>query len=159
RRFAMRSLALCSLLDVCLLLAPPVSFSQSQLGTGAMSGTVQDPNGAFIAGAAVTVTNLGTGLVRTLTTNDAGQFNVPVLPAGEYKVRVELSGFATLEQLNLTVNVGGTTTLRLELHPGGIGEVVNILAEPAIDATKTEETTLINRTQIHDLPINGRRAD
>jgi len=147
------------LLFVCLLTLPLEALSQSQLGTGAISGTVQDPTGALITDARVTVGNMGTGLVRTITTNSAGQFNVPVLPAGEYKVTVEQSGFARLEQPNLTVNVGRTTTLRLELKPGGVGEVINVTAAPIIDTTKTEETTLINRMQINDLPINGRRAD
>jgi len=72
---------------------------------------------------------------------------------------VEKNGFATLEQKGLIVNVGGTTTLRLELKPGAANEVVNIVAEQTLDAARTEETTLINRTQINDLPINGRRAD
>src|SRR5262245_64690064 len=95
---------------VCLLAMTSTAIGQSQLGTGAISGTVQDPNGGLIAGATVTITNSGTGLTRSVTTNEAGQFNVPVLPAGEYSARVERTGFARLEQQNLTVNVGGTVT-------------------------------------------------
>lgn len=146
-------------LFVCLLSAATTAFGQTQLGAGSLSGTVQDANGAVVVGATVTVSNPGTGLVRTAETNDGGQFNVPVLPPGDYTVRVEQTGYATLEQQNATVTVGRATTLRLGLQPGAIGEVVTVTAESVIDATKTEETTLINRTQINDLPINGRRAD
>jgi len=155
----MRSFITASCLLMCLLAAAPATFGQTQLGAGSISGTVQDPAGAVVVGATITVTNTGTGLVRTINTNDAGQFNVPVLPPGDYAVRVEQAGFSVLEQTNLTVNVGRATTLQLELQPGNIGEVVTVTADAIIDVTQTEETTLINRTQIHDLPINGRRAD
>jgi len=144
---------------VCLSAAPSAALAQSQLGAGSISGTVSDSNGAVISGATVTITNAGTGLVRKLTTGDSGQFSAPALPVGEYAVRVEKTGFSTLDQIGLIVNVGGTTTLRLELRPGAANEVVNIVAVQTLDAARTEETTLINRTQINDLPINGRRAD
>ena len=144
---------------VCLSATAAAALAQSQLGTGSIGGTVSDSNGAVISGAAVTITNSGTGLVRRLTTGDSGQFSAPALPVGEYAARVEKTGFATLELKGLIVNVGGTTSLRLELKPGAANEVVNIVAEQTLDATRTEETTLINRTQIDDLPINGRRAD
>jgi carboxypeptidase family protein/TonB-dependent receptor-like protein len=144
---------------VCLSAAPSAALAQSQLGAGSISGTVSDSHGAAIAGATVTITNKGTRLVRTLTTGDSGQFSAPALPVGEYSARVEKTGFATLDQIGLIVNVGSATTLRLELKPGAANEVVNIIAEQTLDATRTEETTLINRIQINDLPINGRRAD
>jgi Carboxypeptidase regulatory-like domain/TonB dependent receptor len=144
---------------VCLLAAPSAALAQSQLGAGSISGTVFDSNGSVISGATVTITNAGTGLVRKLTTGDSGQFSAPALPVGEYAARVEKTGFSTLDQIGLIVNVGGTTTLRLELKPGAANEVVNIVAAQTLDAARTEEMTLINRTQINDLPINGRRAD
>src|SRR5215470_11477713 len=146
-------------LAVCLLVVVSAALAQSQLGAGSISGTVSDSSGAVIPGATVTITNTGTGLVRTLTTGDSGQFIAPALPVGEYAARVEKTGFATLEQKGLIVNVGGTATLRLELKPGEANEVVNVAAEQTLDASRTEETTLINRIQINDLPINGRRAD
>src|SRR5262245_25720133 len=144
---------------VCLSAASSAALAQSQLGAGSISGTVFDSNGAVISGATVTITNAGTGLVRKLTTGDSGQFSAPALPVGEYAARVQKTGFVTVGQIGLIVNVGGTTTLRLELRPGAANEVVNIVAAQTLDAARTEETTLINRTQINDLPINGRRAD
>jgi len=143
-----------------LLLAAQYSVNaQSQLGTGALSGTVQDTGGAVIVGAKVTLTNDNTGLTRTSTTNEAGQFTVPVLPVGAYTVRVTQTGFAATEQKGLVVNVGSTITIRIELKPGAIDEVINISVGAQIDTSRTEEVSLIDRTQINDLPINGRRAD
>ncbi|HEV2669364.1 MAG TPA: carboxypeptidase-like regulatory domain-containing protein, partial [Blastocatellia bacterium] len=155
----MRNVIITSVCVVCLSAIATSALAQSQLGAGSISGTVSDSNGAVISGATVTITNAGTGLVRKLTTGDSGQFSAPALPVGEYAARVEKTGFATLDQIGLIVNVGGTTTLRLELKPGAANEVINIVAEQTLDAARTEETTLINRTQINDLPINGRRAD
>src|SRR5262247_4064166 len=155
----MRNVIITLACAVCMSGMVSAALAQSQLGAGSISGTVSDSNGAVIPGATVRITNVGTGLVRTLTTSDSGQFSAPALPVGEYAARVEKTGFATLEQKGLVVNVGGTATLRLELKPGEANEVVNVAAEQTLDASRTEETTLINRIQINDLPINGRRAD
>src|SRR5215469_10417362 len=147
------------LISLTILTLPAAILAQSELGTGAITGIVQDSGQAVVAGAQVTVSNKATGLIRPTKTNDAGQFNVPVLPAGTYTVQVEMQGFAKLIQDDVTVNVGSTATLRLELKPGAVGEVVNVIATATIDTTKTDESTLVDRAAINDLPINGRRAD
>src|SRR5262249_40752272 len=116
-----------------LLAAKYPFYAQSQLGTGALSGVAQDAGGAVIVGAKVTVTNDDTGLTRTSVTNEAGQFTVPVLPVGVYTVRVTQTGFSAAEHKGLVVNVGGTTTMRVELKPGAIDEVVNITSGAQID--------------------------
>lgn len=148
-----------SLVFLCLLVTESAVYGQSQLGTGAISGIVQDAGEAAVVGAEITISNASTGYERNIQSNDAGQFSVPVLPPGEYAVRVSQQGFATLEQQNLIVNVGSATTLRLKLQPGTVSEIVNVTGSQINDTTKTEESTLINRTQINDLPINGRRSD
>jgi len=136
------------------------ALAQAQLGTGAMSGVVLDSTGAAIAGARVTVTNTGTALARAVETSKAGQFNVPVLQPGDYQITVEREGFAVLKQKDLLVTVGATVTLQLSLEPKGVTETVEVkAATPALDATKTDQSTLIDRKQIDELPINGRRAD
>jgi hypothetical protein len=145
--------------SLTLLILPAILFAQSDLGTGAIAGTVEDTTQAVVARAQVTVTNQATGLVRATRTNEAGQFNVPVLPAGTYSVQVEMQGFSRLVEGDVVVNVGGTATLRFELKPGAVGEVVTVTAAPTIDTTKTDESTLVDRAAINDLPINGRRAD
>ncbi len=145
-------------LVVCFSCAWTIS-AQSQLTTGAISGTVQDINGGVVGGATVTVLNEETNLTRTITTNDDGLFNAQVLPLGNYTVKVEKAGFSALEQKNVQVNVGRTTTLIPVLQTGEVTAIVMVENTPIIDTTKTDESTLITRTQINDLPINGRRAD
>lgn len=133
--------------------------AQSQLGTGSISGTVEDTNGSAISGAKVTVINEQTNLTRIVNINTDGQFTIPVLPVGPYKVRVEQAGFSTVEQNKIDVTVGRTATLRLQLSPGEVSAIVTVENTPLIDTTKTDESTLISREQISELPINGRRAD
>src|SRR5271155_5857423 len=91
------------------------AFAQSQLGTGAISGTVVDPSKAAVTGAEITVTQAETGLTRRLTSNDSGQFLAPVLPTGTYHVRVVKTGFGTMEQSDVVVDVGGTTNIAVQL--------------------------------------------
>lgn len=146
---------------VCLLLFAFafVAGAQTQLGTGGINGTIQDPNGAAIPNATVTITNRDTGLTRTQTTGDAGQYSFQVLPTGFYTITAEAAGFGRAEQNDLQVTVGRNTTPNLVLSAGGVQAVVTIEDTPTIDITKTEESSLITRQQINELPINGRRAD
>ena len=144
---------------LCFVFCVWTVSAQSQLTTGAISGTVQDADGGIISGATVTVLNEQTNLTRTLTTNDDGLFTAQVLPLGSYTVKVEKAGFSALEQKKVEVNVGRTTTLIPILQTGEVSAVVTVESVPIIDTTRTDESTLISRTQINDLPINGRRAD
>ena len=134
-------------------------IAQSQLGSGSINGIVEDVNGASVPGATISISNEETNLKRIVETNSDGQFSAPVLPVGNYKVRVEQNGFSTLEQSNINVTVGRTVSLRLKVEAGEVSAIVTVEAAPTIDTTKTDESTLITREQINDLPINGRRAD
>ncbi|MCU1257995.1 MAG: TonB-dependent receptor [Bryobacterales bacterium] len=148
---------------VCALFFAASPFrlrAQSQLGTGAISGTIQDASGQAVQSATVTATNTGMGMTRTVSTTGAGDFNIPVLPTGQYTLTVEKTGFTKIEQKNLTVTVGSTVTLKLKLQVGTVTTQVDVSADsPLVDSTQTEEVSLINRLEIDNLPINGRRYD
>src|SRR5262245_60715234 len=147
------------ILLVAALLAASIG-AQSQLGTGAVSGVVLDASGKAVQAAAVVVTGDDTGLVRQTVTSATGDFSIPVLPTGKYALRVEKTGFNKLEQKNLNVSVGATVTLSLRLEVGVTSTQVEVTAEaPIVDTTKTSETLLVDRDQIDNLPINGRRYD
>jgi Carboxypeptidase regulatory-like domain/TonB dependent receptor len=135
-------------------------YGQSQLGTGAIAGTLSDAAGKSVAGAAVEVTGNETGLVRKTVSSATGDFSVPVLPSGSYAISVEKTGFTKIEQKGLNVTVGATVTLSLRLEVGATTARIEVTEEaPPIDTTKTAETTLIDRNEIDNLPINGRRYD
>src|ERR1700676_3039017 len=86
-----------------LLLCLP-AFSQGNLGR--ILGTVTDQSGGVIAGATVTVLDTQRGVARTLTTDDAGEYNAPTLIPGTYTVRAEAKGFQKIERQNVEVGVG-----------------------------------------------------
>jgi Carboxypeptidase regulatory-like domain len=75
-----------------------VSVSCAQSTFGSISGTVKDPSGSVVPGAAVEVINEGTGVTRQSVSSSAGVFNVPNLDIGSYRVRVSGSGFTTYER-------------------------------------------------------------
>jgi len=147
-----RSLVQLALYVGVLSIAIAPAFAQSQLGTGAISGVVQDASSGVVTGAEVTITNAETGLVRKLVSGAAGQFNAPVLPPGKYQLRVSHPGFSTLEQKDIVVNVGGTATVVAALQVGGVAETVTVQATAIIDTAKTDESNLIDRKSIQDLP-------
>ena len=82
-----RTVSICCLFLLVLASAFPLS---AQKITGDISGDVTDKSGGVVAGATVTVENTGTGLTRTTTTNDSGNFRIPELPIGTYRFRLQL---------------------------------------------------------------------
>ena len=140
-----------------LLLSPAIVLAQSQLGTGALAGTVRDAAGASVPAAQITISGAETGLLRQVETNDSGQYLAPVLPAGVYKIRIVKTGFATLEEDNIVVNVGATANVPSALRIGDVAETMTVNATIAIDPDETDVSSLVDRSEIDNLPINGRR--
>ena len=132
-------------------------FAQSQANSGNIEGRVLDPNGAAVAGATVTATNQQTGLEKSATTNNEGDFSIIVLPPGIYSVRTNAGGFAQSEIKDVTVTVGSHTPLEVKLSVGGTTATVTISEPvPLVETTRTSVSTTINQQSIDNLPINGR---
>ena len=74
------------ILSVLVLSLGIAALGQSQSTTGLIQGTVVDPNGAVVTGAAINVKNVDTGFERSLTSNSDGFFSAPLLPLGRYSV-------------------------------------------------------------------------
>src|SRR5260370_8462091 len=89
-------------MGVLLLLVP--LFSQGVFGR--ILGTVTDQSGGVISGATVTVVDTERGVTKTLTSNDAGEYNAPNLTPGNYKVRAESKGFKTIERASIVLEGG-----------------------------------------------------
>src|SRR4029077_5029036 len=115
------------------LFAVPL-FSQANFGR--ILGTVTDQTGAVIAGATVSVIDTERGLARTLTTDDAGEYNAPTLTPGTYTVRVEAKGFKALDRQNIVLEVGKEIRVDLTPQPGEQNQTVTVSeAIPLVDAT------------------------
>ena len=132
-------------------------FAQSEIGSASLAGTVTDPSGAVVAGAKVSVSNVATGLVRSLTTTDAGFFNFVRLPVGTYNVEVQQGGFNALKIDALPLTVGGQTNLDLKLQVTSATASVDVNTDlPLIETTRAHTATAVNEKAVRDLPINGR---
>jgi hypothetical protein len=124
--------------------------------TGIISGTVTDESGAVIPFAKITITNKATDLVRSALANAEGFFSAPALPAGDYEVRCEQSGFRIVQRA-ATVEAGGSTTVNLPMQVGTTGDVVDVEAVTAqINYDSYSIQGVIQRDSIQNLPLNGR---
>src|SRR6266849_4141942 len=84
--------------------------------SGAISGAVHDATGAVVPGAAVTATNIGTNQSRSATSDSAGQYVLPLLSLGEYRVRVEKEGFAPFVQQRITLQANSQVEVNVTLQ-------------------------------------------
>jgi hypothetical protein len=144
---------------VCLLVLAfsAVTFAQSTT-TGSIGGVVTNPNKEVVAGAGVTVKNVGTNKEETATSDDTGRFKVANLQPGIYAVTVNSSGFSPMTVDNVTVEVGRETNLEVALAVGPVTGQVDVTADaPVINTTQQDFSTNLNQTSINELPVNGRR--
>ena len=136
-----------------VLLATVVS---AQTFRGSILGTVTDPNGAVVSGAKVSAKNLATGLERSTTTDDAGNYTVAELPIGPYEVRVEQSGFVPSVVSNVRVEVASERRVDVKLAVAGADTVVTIATDVQVETTTNTLGGTITTKAAEDLPINGR---
>jgi Carboxypeptidase regulatory-like domain/TonB dependent receptor len=124
---------------------------------GSIQGVVQDPSGAFIPNATVTVTNTATGVVRTSTTNADGAFSFPDLVPGSYNVQVVATGFSTVIKQDILLQVQQAARVDFALNVGQATESIEVAANAALLSTENATVgTVIEQERIMDLPLNGR---
>ena len=141
----------------CLLALYPISaFAQSQT-TGRISGTVKDPNGAVIAGAEVTVTSLATAEGRRVTTDAEGNYAVPLLSPGAYRVRVAAGGFNPTLFDPVRVVITETTTVNADLAVAGLSAAtVTVTAATLIQASGPQLGRVVDSRAVAELPLATR---
>src|SRR6184192_1318387 len=139
----------CVVLSIC-----PLMYGQAN---GSFLGTVSDKTGSVISGAAVTVTSQGTGLSRETKTDDTGHYLTPLLPVGNYTIRVNSQGFKTVEQTDIRLQVNEQREVDFTLVPGSVKEAVEVSAtEVAVETSTPTLGQVITAEQVADLPLNGR---
>lgn len=150
-RYSILFAATMSLLLLC------TSLVKAQERTGTISGTVSDPTGAMIPKAQVTISNEGTGLKRTVLTNDAGFFTVPDLPVGTYSVSASASGFKTGKHTGIDLHVADQKVVPVTLQVGTMAETVEVTGGATLVETRSGEvSSLVGPQQMAELPLNGR---
>src|SRR5215813_1863465 len=132
-----------------LVAAPAVA----QEFRGSVTGRVIDPSGASVPGAQVTVTNTGTNVSHSVTTNEQGVYTVLYLADGRYNVIAEKAGFKKLLQ-TIEVRVGDKIALDLPLEVGSVTESVNITTEQPLETNSATAGQVIDRRRISELPLS-----
>jgi hypothetical protein len=149
----------CSLSHTLFLLAiltPPLG-AQNAVLSGALAGRVTDEHGAVVPGALVLVRNLDTEGEKTTETGRSGLYRVNALLPGSYSVTVSLKGFRNVEGL-VKVQVGNTTSLDFALQVGAIADTVTVTGlTPLLRPAESSISTVMERSFIDQLPLNGRR--
>src|SRR6266705_5759867 len=137
-----------------LLIAGKTARGQS---TAAFQGTVLDAQGGAVAGAKVTVKNLGTGLERSTETDGTGNFSIPALPSGNYRVDIAKTGFRTLVASPYTLEVATTASQTFTLQVGQVAEIVEVsTGAPVIESSTMTVGQVIDQKTVQEIPLNGR---
>ena len=140
---------------VLFLLFGLVVFGQTP--TGEITGTVSDSSGAVIGDATVTVTNNGTGAVRTAKTNTSGIYDFSALTPGAYSLKIEKEGFNAEVRNNLELQVAQVARIDTTLNPGNVSTTVNVEAgAPVLQTEDATVGTVVEQKRVEDLPLNGR---
>ena len=151
--------SIAKLLVVALLSCGGAEFALGQV-TAAISGRVEDPSGAAVAGATVTVTSEETAATRTFMTDDAGNYRFLAMPVGRYDIHAEKTGFKGELQKGLNLAVGQQAVLNIQLSVGAVQEQVTVTGEAALVNTTTSSIAgLVGEQQVKELPLNGRSFD
>ena len=136
------------------LFAPPL---HSQTAYGSIAGAVTDPSGAAIAGAQVTLTNLGTSERRTQATGSDGLFLFPNLSPGRYGIEVQKPGFKRYTRSEVVVDVNQSAHVDASLQVGDVSQTVEVTAETPLIQTETSSLgQVVDTREANELPLNGR---
>jgi hypothetical protein len=150
-----------SILAICLLVAlAATTFGQDI--TGSIVGTVLDASGAGVPNAKVTVTNTDRNVVvRTLTTDNDGNYTATLLDVGHYSVTVEAKGFKRATEKDINLNVKDQLTVGLKLEVGDVQQEVTVEAGPVQVQLQSggEQSTTVNGTQIRELALITRNYE
>jgi hypothetical protein len=137
-------------------LIAPSACAQATISTGSIQGVVLDPKGATVAAANITVTSKATGAKQAVSLTTSGEFNLAGLTPGSYVMRVEASGFKTVER-TVIVQVGQVSSSTVNLELGESSTVVTVEGSTAqVNTDQAIVSGVLTTDQIENLPINGR---
>ncbi len=137
-----------------LLLASSMAWAQTR---ATISGTIADETGALLPGVEVTVTNLDTGISRSVLSNDEGSYIALDVSLGNYEIEASLPGFQTAVRTGIQLTLGREAVVQMILRVGEIAERVTVTGEaPLVETTQSVLADLVEQRTITELPLNGR---
>ena len=129
-------------------------IASAQILYGSLVGNVADSTGAVIPGAAVTITNEGTGATRSAETNTAGGYSFSTVAAGLYTVSVQSDGFSTYTETGVQVQVNDVTRVDLALQVGEVTEVIEVSATAArLQTDRAEVRAEVGTKELQSVPV------
>jgi outer membrane receptor protein involved in Fe transport len=127
-----------------------------QVVNGSIVGTITDASGGVVPNAAITVTEVDTGLSRALTADSSGYYTVPQLPPGTYTVSAEKPGFATGAHTGITLHADSTVRVDITLQTGAVAQQVTVSAEsvPMLQTDTAQTGGTLGEREVADLPLD-----
>src|SRR5215510_12256342 len=143
---------LVALVAIFVMSAP----ARAQDYRGKVQGVVTDASGGALAGAKVTLKNVGTGVDVTRQTNSEGRYIFDFVESCVYTVLVNATGFKKYEHRNVTLQNRGDVTVDAKLEIGGVTEVITVTDSPvAVKFNSASDTTTISNEIINQIPLRG----
>jgi hypothetical protein len=140
--------------SVLFLITTTVAPAAAQLTTGTIRGVVRDDTGGALPGTEIVITNVDTGITRSLTTNEQGLFEAPNLQIGTYEVAATLSGFRKAARTGVTLPVGRTAVVDFTLSVAALEETLVVTGDAPL--VETTSATVSHVIRVEDLPLVGR---
>src|SRR5260370_8938243 len=139
----------CQGLALCLAFILWLCPLRAQQTTATLLGTVVDPSGAAVPGVTIRVSNLATNIKRETTTDQAGNYSIPYLPAGNYHLTATHEGFQAQHIASVTLQVEQAARLDFTLKVGNVSETLNVSAAGAgLQTENATRGTALHSTQI-----------
>ena len=149
--YFLRQVSVCAMI---LVLTGSAAWAQA---TAELNGRVTDQSGGVLPGVTVTVTQTDTGFSRSAVTDDNGNYAIPNLPTGPYRLEVMLQGFRSYVQTGIVLQVAATPTINAVLSVGSLEETVSVeAAAPLVDVRSTGISEVVEQERILELPLEGR---
>jgi hypothetical protein len=152
---AMLSVVFGTLFTLLFLLSPLAVHAQNYAGS--VNGTVTDPSGGAVPGAAVTLRDVGTNATQQTTTTDSGVYAFVPVNVGVYELTVKAGSFKEFRATHVEVHVSTSTEVNAKLELGASSEIVTVEASDIqVQTTTADVGAVIEGTLVRELPLNGR---
>ena len=137
-------------------LIAPAAFGQA---VSQITGTARDQSGAAVPGVQITATQTDTGVTRTATTDEGGNYILPNLPLGPYKLEATKMGFQNFVQIGIELQVNSAPNVPVTLAVGDVTQTIEVEANAnQVETEKLGVGTVMETQRVLELPLNGRNA-
>src|SRR5574340_1678659 len=156
---AVRLLRMACLCRCAALLLAGAACSLAQMTEASISGTIRDPQGAFIPGVEVAATHVETGVRTAAKANETGFYSIRPLPIGPYTITAEMQGFRKHERSGVVLTTGQSLELNIVLELGALTESVTVSASASLLETRSSDASqLVESKTIEEMPLGDRRS-